>query len=132
MKKFQNLNKTLTYSFLFTFIFIASEQVTSQNMMAAMDISVIPNSGSLSSKFQTGNFNFSDILEYGMYLIKMGGVLAGMVYMLMNVWAGIRYITGSLAGEEEEAKNTMINALIGFGVAVFSWIFVDILVSFIM
>jgi hypothetical protein len=131
MKKFQHFPKILGYSFLLSFAFIATDQIANQNMLAAMDISIIPSSGTLSSKFQTGDFNFSDILVYGMYLIKMGGVLAGVVYMIMNMWGGIRYITGSIAGEEEEAKNTLVNAFIGFAVAVFSWILVDIVVSFL-
>lgn len=152
MKKFQYFSKTLLASFLFSFLYIGvfgfsshnqhvgnledKKSIVSPSFFSAsiMDISIIPSrssNSSLSEAFRTGNFDFSDILEYGIYLIKMGGILAGVVYMLMNVWAGIRYITGSISAEEEEAKNTMVNALLGFSVAIFSWIIVDILIAFV-
>jgi len=96
-----------------------------------MDISLIPETGDLARAFATGDFSFPLILKYGMYLIKLMGVLAGIVYMFMNIWAGISYITGSVSGDEEDAKNTMINAFIGFALAVFSWIMVDIMLTFV-
>jgi len=96
-----------------------------------MDISIIPQAGDVAQAFQSGNFSFELILIYGMYIIKVMGVLAGIIYMFMNIWAGIRYITGGISGDEEDAKNTMINAFIGFALAIFSWIIVDIMLTFV-
>ncbi len=132
MKKFQYFDKAIGSAFVLALAFSLGDHASSGMFLASStEIAIIPKSGSLGNAFATGNFNFSHILQYGMYLIKIMGVLAGIIYMFMNIIAGIKYITGSVSGDEEDAKNTMVNALIGFALAVFSWIFVDILLTLV-
>lgn len=105
-------------------------------MASTTDISIIPTSGqdtkgTLAYAFQTGDFDFKHILEFGIHLIRLAGILAGMVYLIMNVWAGIQYIIGATMDDKESGKNILVNALLGFGLIIFSWIGVDIVISFL-
>lgn len=108
-------------------------------LLAALDLTLIPTEGAVDSNgtsigkaFRTGDFSFELILLYGIHLIQVGGVLAGVVYMIMNVYAGIMYIVGTSTGDKEAGTNALINAFLGFGLAIFSWIFVDIFITFFL
>ena len=131
--------------FLGAMCFTIAYSIADISLMSLADasptsISIIPEaSGScattgdetdLGCAFQTGNFSFKLILLYGLHLIRVMGVLAGVVYMIMNIYAGITYIVGTTAGDKEAGSNAMINAFIGFGLAIFSWIIVDIIIAF--
>lgn len=101
-------------------------------LLAAFDITVLPTTGKVADAFKSGDFSFEIILLFGMHLIKVGGILTGVVYMIMNVYAGITYIVGTSTGDKEAGTNALINAFIGFGLAVFSWIIVDIFITFFL
>lgn len=105
-------------------------EVISPSLFMASSISVIPEGGSLGSKFSSGNFQFTDFITFGLHLIKVAVILAGGVYMIMNLWAGFEYIIGGISDSKERGKNALINAAIGFFLIIFSWIIVDIVVSF--
>ncbi len=98
-----------------------------------LDITIIPTDGKVGRAFATGDFSFEIILLYGMYLIKMIALMAGSIYVVMNVYAGIQFILSDWTGvaTKEAGKNTMINAFIGFGITVFSWIILDLIISFV-
>lgn len=131
MKKFQYFPKVLGASFVLALCVVGLSEMSQSHLLASVSVEVIPDKGILASKFETGKFDFVDILKYGMYLIKIMGVLAGVIYMFVNIIAGIKYITGSISGDEEDAKNMMVNGIMGFALAIFSWIMVDILLTLV-
>ena len=90
MKKFQYLRKVLGLSFIFAITFSLGNGIGAENFLASsMDVAIIPgDSSDLAKAFQTGNFSFSLILGYGMYLINLMGVLAGIVGVIFIL---IRY-----------------------------------------
>lgn len=98
-----------------------------------IDITVIPTDGKIGRAFATGDFSFEIILLYGMYLIKMIAILAGSLYIIINLYAGLQMIMADwIPGvTKENGKNTIINAFIGFGLTVFSWIIMDFIISFV-
>ena len=119
----------LGFSFAFLYYLVLAMNTP---LFAAFDITVIPTTGKVADAFKSGDFSFEIILLFGMHLIKMGGILTGVVYMIMNVYAGITYIVGSSTGDKEAGTNALINAFIGFGLAVFSWIIVDVFITFFL
>ncbi len=116
-------------SLLLSFFMVGGDFISSQTLKA--DITIIPNEGSLAERFKDGQFKFKDILEFGLYLIKTAGVLAGTAYMIANIIAGVQYIVGAMADSKEVGKNAMVNAIIGFAIVLLSWIGVDIVLSFL-
>lgn len=99
-------------------------------LLAAMDVTLIPMGGAVGNAFETGDFSFEIILLFGMHLIKLGATLTGVVYMIMNVYAGFQYILGSSMGDKESGTNALTNAFMGFALAVGSWVIMDIFIAF--
>ncbi len=97
-----------------------------------MDLTLIPTSGPLYDAFISGDFDFKDLLLYGLYLIRLTAVSAGIIYVIMNVYAGITYIVSGAAGDKEGGKNALIMAFLGFALTIFAWIIVDIFIAFFM
>jgi len=95
-----------------------------------MDLTLIPTSGPLYDAFISGDFDFKDILLYGLYLIKLLAVSAGVIYVIMNIYAGVQYIISGAAGDKAGGKDALIMAFAGFALTIFSWILVDIFISF--
>ncbi len=120
---------SLFLGFVFTLTFYFALAMNAP-LFAAFDISLIPTSGKVADAFKSGDFSFEIILLFGMHLIKMGGILTGVVYMIMNVYAGILYIIGNDKGES--GKTAFFNAFIGFALAVMSWIIVDVFITFFL
>lgn len=128
---FQKQKDALFLGFSFSFAFLLTLGVNTP-LLADMDITIIPTTGALGRAFQTGDFSFELILLFGLHLIKLGATLSGVVYMLMNVYAGFQYIVKASSGDKESASQMMMNAFYGFALAIMSWIFMDIFISFVM
>lgn len=97
---------------------------------AILDITIIPTDGKIGEAFRTGDFSFELLLLYGMYLIKLMALLAGSLYVIMNVYAGIQFIGTNTVMGAEAGKNTVLNAFLGFVLTVSAWIIIDIVIAF--
>ncbi len=97
-----------------------------------MDLTIIPTSGPLYDAFISGDFDFKDLLLYGLYLIKLTAVTAGIIYVIMNIYAGLKYILSGAEGEKEGGKDALMMAFYGFALTIFAWIIVDIFLAFFM
>ena len=126
----KNLKYSLLLGFLFSCLYYFLIFTQNVNLLAEMDLTLIPTTGPLAKAFRSGDFDFADLLLYGMYLIKLTATSAGVIYMIMNVYAGIKYITGGATGEKEAGKDALKMAFLGFALTVFAWIIVDIFIAF--
>lgn len=98
---------------------------------AAHAWSIIPDEDEgLKKAFQTGEFSLDLIMKFGFYIIQTLIELAGVVAVIMIMVGGYRYVIGSLSEDKESGKNTLKFSLIGFAVAVLSWIIVDFVITF--
>lgn len=117
-------------------ICIFTLQISSSSLLGAeiIDISIIPTDGKIGEAFRTGDFSFEIILLYGMYLMKLMAILAGSLYVVMNVYAGMQYVLSDWSGiaSKEAGKNTLINAFLGFAVTVCAWIIIDTVTAFFL
>ncbi len=132
-KKKQNI-QNIQFSFLSALSIVCLYTVLKisvpNTMLAEMDLTLIPTYGKLADAFKSGDFSFKLILLYGMYLIKLTATSAGVIYMIMNIIAGLKYITSGASGEKEGGKQALIMAFYGFALAISAWIIVDIFISF--
>ncbi len=122
----QNIKYSLFLGFLFSCLYYFLLFTNNINLFAEMDLTLIPTTGPLAKAFRSGDFDFADLLLYGMYLIKLTAVSSGVIYMIMNVYAGIAYITGG----KEGGKDALKMAFYGFALTISAWIIVDIFIAF--
>lgn len=127
IKKKKNI---FTISFIVSFIFLLID-FNNFSLLAAFDITIIPQVGEVARAFKSGDFDFETILLFGMHLIQLGAVLSGVTYVIMNVYSGLQYILGSTIGDKSAGTNSLINAFFGFILTVSSWVIVDIFLSFL-
>jgi len=128
----QNQNiQNIKYSFLLGFsiscFYYFLTFSSSFYILAEMDLTLIPTTGALGEAFRSGDFSFKLILLYGMYLIKLTATSAGVIYMIMNIVAGIKYITSGAAGDKAGGKSALLMAFYGFALTM---IIVDIFIAF--
>jgi hypothetical protein len=130
IKDLKSKRKYFILSFIISFIFLLID-FNKLNLLAAFDITIIPQVGVVSDAFRSGDFSFKIILLFGMHLIQLGAVLSGVTYVIMNVYSGLQYIMGSTMGDKSAGTNSLINAFFGFILTVSSWVIVDIFLSFL-
>jgi len=82
-------------------------------------------------KFQSGNFEPTDLIEFGLHLIQLLIEVAGASAVVLIMIGGYRYVIGSFMEEKEGGKNTLKYAIFGFVVCILSWIIVDLIITFL-
>ena len=88
---------------------------------------LLPGSGPLAEKIQSGQIHLSDLPAFIVYFINFGIVIAGSLSLLFLVIGGYRYIIGGIMqSEREEGKNTVIYAIIGLVVSLLAWAILNI------
>ncbi len=87
---------------------------------------IIP-AGGLGSKIQEGRAGLSDFPKLVVHWVEWILSMAGGFAVVMVMWGGIRYMTGSAMGEKEEGKKVIIYALSGLFVCFFAWWFVELI-----
>lgn len=86
---------------------------------------------SLAEAFRTGNFVWNDFLIYGLYLIQLLVLFAGVQMIIGLIMAGYTYIFGSVMEDKEKGRDAIKHNFIGFALVVLAWTIVDIIISFL-
>lgn len=73
-------------------------------------------------------FYLSMILSYA---LNMLAIVSGSIAMLFIIFGGYQYVIGALTQSTDNAKKTIINAIIGLIVSTGAWIIVNIVLSII-
>lgn len=99
-------------------------------MVSAADATtLIPKkSNPLGKKIVTGNIQLSDIPQYIAYLIQFLIAIAGTVALIGVMMGGYFYVIGSISEDKDKGKTKIKNSLIGFSVAILSYIIVDLVI----
>lgn len=93
-----------------------------QTALAAESISILPRTGKLVEKLQSGNIQISDIPDFIAFFIQTAILLAGVVAFLMILVGGYQYIIGGVYSDmREQGKNTLIYAISGFVLAMLAY-----------
>lgn len=74
----------------------------------------------------TGRIKMFYLSIFIAYALNMMAILAGSISMLFIMIGGYKYVLGSLTQNTDEAKKTIINAIIGLLVSTGAWIIVNI------
>lgn len=91
-------------------------------------LSLIPGTGALGDKFSSGKFAWSDILLYGMYLVKMLLLAGGATAIISIILGGYHYLMPT-EDAKEKGKDSLKNAFIGLAIVTLAWAGVDILIT---
>jgi len=71
-----------------------------------------------------------DLITLGLHLIQLGVEIAGVLAVILVMLSGYNYVASGISESKEKAKSMLLNSLIGFAVCVFSWIIVDLVITF--
>jgi hypothetical protein len=74
----------------------------------------------------TGRIKMFYLSIFIAYALNMMAILAGSISMIFIMIGGYKYVLGSLTQNTDEAKKTIINAIIGLLVSTGAWIIVNI------
>ncbi len=92
--------------------------------------SLLPDDVEWTKKIREGEFTLDDIIVLGFDLIQTLVELAGIFAVGMVMIGGYYYIIGSITDDKDKAKNIIKNALIGFTIAIMSWVIVEFVIRF--
>lgn len=83
----------------------------------------------LACAIKTGKISLSMIPYYIAYIADFLLGLSAIVSILFIMVGGYFYIWGGLTDNKEKGKKTVINAMIGLAMAIFSWAFISAVIS---
>ena len=84
----------------------------------------------LADAIRTGNIHLRHIPCFIKYFSQTLIAIAGTLSVIFVIIGGYRYILGADTGKDD-AKRTILYALIGLAVSLMSWILVDIVIQFV-
>ena len=100
--------------------------VSSLAPIAQAQVTILPGTGELAEKIQTGEIHLTDLPLFIIEFINFGLIIAGSISLLFLVIGGYRYIIGGVVqAQREQGKNTIIYALLGLVIALLSWAIVN-------
>lgn len=89
---------------------------------------LLPGTGLLREKIQTGDIHLSDIPAFISYFIEMAILLAGVIAFIMILVGGYQYIIGGIYSDmREQGKTTLLYAISGFVLALLAYTIVNFL-----
>lgn len=83
--------------------------------------------GDLGCRIRDGQVNMGDLALLIVHLIDLLTIFAGSLAVIMIMWAGFQMMVGEIAGTKEQAKTTMMWAIIGLVVSFLAWVIVNLI-----
>ena len=83
----------------------------------------------LGCSIMTGKISLSYLSIFISYALRFLSIIAGTVSILFIIVGGYQYVIGGITESQDEAKNTIKNAIIGLIVSTSAWIIVNIILS---
>lgn len=83
----------------------------------------------LGCAIKTGRITLSMIPHFITYFANFLLGMAGLIAVLFVVLGGYRYVIGGLTEDKEKGKQTIMHALMGFGLSLLAWAIVNIVMA---
>jgi hypothetical protein len=83
----------------------------------------------LACGIKTGRISLRMIPYYITYVANFLLSLVGLICVLFIVVGGYFYIYGGLSENKEKGKKTIYHALLGMGVAILSWVIINVIIA---
>jgi hypothetical protein len=83
----------------------------------------------LGCAIKTGKVSLNMIPYFIRYVADFLLGLSGLISMLFVVVGGFMYVWGGLTDQKEKGKKTIMNALMGLGIAILSWSIIAMIIA---